>query len=179
MSAAERRAAPHDAPRPSEITFQAVALGIVLSIVMGAANVYLGLRAGMTVSASIPAAVIAMGVLRGMLRRRSILESNLVQTGASAGESLAAGIIFTMPALLIAKIWQDFDFWITSLVALTGGLLGVMFMIPMRRVFVVEDEELKFPEGVACAEVLAPERAKKTTPPPPPPVCGWSWEAFS
>ncbi len=140
--------------RPPEITISAVLLGVGLSIVMGAANVYLGLRAGMTVSASIPAAVISIGVLRGVMRRTSVLESNLVQTAASAGESLAAGIIFTMPALLLTGVWQRFDYWMTSLIALSGGLLGVLMMIPMRKVFVVDDEELKFPEGVACAEVL-------------------------
>lgn len=140
--------------RPAEITVAAILLGVTLSIVMGAANVYLGLRAGMTVSASIPAAVISIGILRGVLRRTSILESNLVQTAASAGESLAAGIIFTMPALLLTGVWDDFDFWTTTLIALSGGLLGVLMMIPMRKVFVVDNEDLKFPEGVACAEVL-------------------------
>ena len=139
--------------RPAELTSAAIILGIVLSVVMGAANVYLGLKAGMTVSASIPAAVVAMGVLRAM-GRKSILESNLVQTAASAGESLAAGIIFTMPALILAGIWTDFDFWTTSLIALGGGLLGVLMMIPMRQVFVVDNTELKYPEGIACAEVL-------------------------
>ena len=140
--------------RPAEITVAAVLLGVTLSIVMGAANVYLGLRAGMTVSASIPAAVISIGILRGIMRRSSILESNLVQTAASAGESLAAGIIFTMPALLLTGVWEDFHFWTTTLIALAGGLLGVLMMIPMRKVFVVDDQELKFPEGLACAEVL-------------------------
>ncbi len=137
-----------------EMTPTAIILGIILSIVMGAANVYLGLKVGMTVSASIPAAVIATGVLRGLLRRKSVLEANLVQTAASAGESLAAGIIFTMPAMIIIGAWTEFDFWTTSLIALAGGLLGVLLMIPMRRIFVVENDELKYPEGVACAEVL-------------------------
>ena len=132
----------------------AILLGIGLSVVMGAANVYLGLRAGMTVSASIPAAVISMGILRGIMRRGSVLESNLVQTCASAGESLAAGIIFTMPALLLTGVWQHFDFWMTTLIALSGGLLGVLMMIPMRQVFVIDNKDLKFPEGVACAAVL-------------------------
>ena len=108
----------------------------------------------MTVSASIPAAVIAMGVLQGVLRRRSILESNMVQTSASAGESLAAGIIFTMPALVLTGIWEEFDFLTTTAIALAGGMLGVLLMVPMRRVFVVNNDELKYPEGVACAEVL-------------------------
>ncbi len=137
-----------------EITVASIILGIVLSIVMGAANVYLGLRAGITVSASIPAAVVAMGILHGIMKRKSILESNLVQTSASAGESLAAGIIFTMPALILTGIWTEFNYWITTSVALTGGLLGILFMIPMRRVFVLNSPELKFPEGIACAAVL-------------------------
>lgn len=139
---------------PWGLPWSAIVLGILLSVIMGAANVYLGLRAGMTVSASIPAAVISMGILRGILRRGSIQESNLVQTAASAGESLAAGIIFTMPALLLTGVWEHFDFWTTTLIALAGGLLGILMMIPMRRVFVIDSPELKFPEGVACAEVL-------------------------
>jgi len=137
-----------------ELTLTVVILGLILSVVMGAANVYLGLKVGMTVSASIPAAVIAMAILNGLLRRRSILEANLVQTAASAGESLAAGIIFTMPALILVGVWETFDFWTTTLIAFSGGLLGVLFMIPMRRVFIVDDKELLFPEGLACAEVL-------------------------
>lgn len=141
-------------PSIRELTIPAILIGIVLSIVMGAANVYLGLRAGITVSASIPAAVVAMGILHGILRRKSILESNLVQTAASAGESLAAGIIFTMPALVLTGVWTDFNYWITTGVALTGGLLGILFMIPMRRVFVLNSPELKYPEGLACAAVL-------------------------
>lgn len=143
----------NDQASPRELTVTALLLGVVLSVVMGAANVYLGLRAGMTVSASIPAAVVAMGILRAM-GRRSVLESNMVQTGASAGESLAAGIIFTIPALVLVGIWKTFDYWTTTLIAFGGGLLGILFMIPMRRVFVVESPELHFPEGVACAEVL-------------------------
>lgn len=137
-----------------ELTPTVVILGLILSVVMGAANVYLGLKVGMTVSASIPAAVIAMAILNGLLRRRSILEANLVQTAASAGESLAAGIIFTMPALILVSVWETFDFWTTTLIAFSGGLLGVLFMIPMRRVFIVDNKELLFPEGLACAEVL-------------------------
>ncbi len=124
----------------AELTVPAFLLGMLLSVVMGAANVYLGLRAGMTVSASIPAAVISLGILRGVLGRKSVLESNLVQTAASAGESLAAGIIFTMPALLLTGIWEHFDFWTTTLIALTGGLLGILLMIPMRQVFVVDND---------------------------------------
>lgn len=138
-----------------ELTLRAVFVGLLLAVVMGAANVYLGLKAGMTVSASIPAAVMAMLILRGVFRNGTILEANQVQTAASAGESLAAGIIFTMPALLLIGAWQHFDLLLTTLIAFTGGLLGVLFMIPMRRVFVVDpNSELKFPEALACASVL-------------------------
>ena len=153
MENSNRNTSQESSKRPSELTVSAVVLGVLLSVVMGAANVYLGLRVGMTVSASIPAAVVAMGVFR-LLRRPSLLESNLVQTAASAGESLAAGIIFTMPAMILAGVWTDFHFWTTTLVALAGGILGVLLMIPMRRVFVVDNEELRYPEGLACAEVL-------------------------
>lgn len=139
----------------AELTVRAVVLGLILSVVMGAANVYLGLKAGMTVASSIPAAVIAMLILRKVLRGGTILEANQVQTAASAGESLAAGIIFTMPALILIGVWQQFDMLLTTVIAATGGLLGILFMIPMRRVFVLGGRpELKFPEGVACAVVL-------------------------
>ena len=138
-----------------ELTLRAALVGLLLAVVMGAANVYLGLKAGMTVSASIPAAVMAMLILRGVFRGGTLLEANQVQTAASAGESLAAGIIFTMPALLLIGAWQHFDLLLTTLIAFTGGLLGVLFMIPMRRVFVVHpNSELKFPEALACASVL-------------------------
>ena len=137
-----------------ELTIRAIVLGLILSVVMGAANVYVGLKAGMTVSASIPAAVMAMLLFRLLFKHSSILEANQVQTCASAGESLAAGIIFTMPALILIGYWESFDFWVVSLVALSGGLLGILFMIPMRRVFVVDNEDLAYPEGVACAAVL-------------------------
>ena len=138
----------------TELTVRAVILALILSVVMGAANVYLGLKAGMTVSASIPAAVVGMLLLKLIGGQRTILEANLVQTGASAGESLAAGIIFTMPALLLVGAWTEFDLVMTTVIAFTGGLLGILFMIPMRRVFVIGSEELKYPEGVACAAVL-------------------------
>ena len=137
-----------------EITLRVVVLGLLLSVVMGAANVYVGLKAGMTVSASIPASVMAMLLFRLLFRHSSILEANQVQTCASAGESLAAGIIFTMPALIMIGYWQEFDFWVVTFVALSGGLLGILFMIPMRRVFVVDNKDLAYPEGVACAAVL-------------------------
>ncbi len=136
-----------------ELTFTAITLGIIIGVIMTAANVYLGLYAGMTVSASIPAAVIAMGVFKA-LRKKSVLETNIVQTMASAGESLAAGVIFTLPALVIVGAWSNFDFWATSLIAISGGLLGVVFMIPLRRALIVEDKNLIYPEGVACAAVI-------------------------
>ncbi|MFQ5748981.1 MAG: OPT family oligopeptide transporter [Planctomycetota bacterium] len=135
-----------------EITVKAVILGVVLSAVLAAANAYLGLFAGLTVSASIPAAVISMGVLR-LFRTSNILETNIVQTAASAGESLAAGVIFTIPALIMLGQWSEFDYWETTLIAGFGGLLGVLFTIPLRRALIVEDP-LQFPEGVATAEVL-------------------------
>ena len=143
-----------------ELNFKVIFIGIILSIVMGAANVYLGLKAGMTVSASIPASVLGMLVLRyinNITKNKSdtILEANQIQTAASAGESLAAGIIFTMPALIIIGIWQEFDMILTTIIAFTGGLLGILFMIPMREVFIVKNKDnLKFPEGLACASIL-------------------------
>ncbi len=138
----------------AELSGRAVALGLLIGTIMTAANTYLGLYAGMTVSASIPAAIVSMGVLRGILRRGSILENNIVQTMSSAGESVAAGIIFTVPALIIAGVWQDFPFWKVTMIGLLGGVLGVLFMIPLRRTLIVEDDELVYPEGVACAQVL-------------------------
>jgi putative OPT family oligopeptide transporter len=137
-----------------EITLRVVVLGLLLAVVMGAANVYIGLRAGMTVSASIPAAVMAMLLFKMLFKDSSILEANQVQTCASAGESLAAGIIFTMPAMILIGFWDSFDFWSVTIIALTGGLLGILFMIPMRKVFILNNPELVYPEGVACAAVL-------------------------
>ncbi|MFW6051132.1 MAG: OPT family oligopeptide transporter [Myxococcota bacterium] len=146
-----------------ELSFRAVAVGLVLAVVMGTANVYLGLYAGMTVSASIPAAVVGMLVLRGVFRGGTLLEANQVQTAASAGESLAAGIIFTVPALVLVGAWREFDFATTAIIAFSGGLLGIVFMIPMRRVFVVGNQELPYPEGVACAKVLqAADRGRES-----------------
>ncbi|MDP6635617.1 MAG: oligopeptide transporter, OPT family [Phycisphaerae bacterium] len=137
---------------PLELTLKAIVLGVILSAILAAANAYLGLRVGMTVSASIPAAVVSMGVLR-MFKRRGILENNIVQTAGSAGESLAAGVIFTLPALVIMGFWEDFNYWWVTLIAGFGGLLGVLFTIPLRRALIV-DKPLKFPEGQATAEVL-------------------------
>jgi len=135
-----------------EITVKALVLGVLLSMILAAANAYLGLFAGMTVSASIPAAVISMGVLR-LFRKSNILENNIVQTAASAGESLAAGVIFTLPALVIMGFWEDFNFFWVAIIAGFGGTLGVLFTIPLRRSLIVEGD-LKFPEGIATAEVL-------------------------
>ena len=141
-----------------EITVTSIVIGVLLAIVFGAANAYLGLRVGMTVSASIPAAVISMGVIRILLRRNSILENNMVQTIGSAGESLAAGTIFTLPALFI---WASEgktsapDIVEITLIALIGGLLGVLFMVPLRNALIVKEHGvLPYPEGTACAEVL-------------------------
>jgi putative OPT family oligopeptide transporter len=135
-----------------EITIKAVVLGVVLAVVLAGANAYLGLFAGMTVSASIPAAVVSMGVFR-LFRRSNILENNLVQTAASAGGSLSAGVIFTLPAMVILGYWQEFNFLWVTVIAGFGGLLGVLFTIPLRRALIIESD-LKFPEGVATAEVL-------------------------
>ena len=141
-----------------EITVTSMIMGIILAVVFGAANAYLGLRVGMTVSASIPAAVIAMGVIRVLMRRNSILESNMVQTIGSAGESVAAGAIFTLPALFLwaaeGKMDKP-DILSITLIALIGGALGVLFMIPLRNALIVKEHGiLPYPEGTACAEVL-------------------------
>ena len=148
-----------EAPAKKELTLTAIVLGVLLAVVFGAANAYLGLRVGLTVSASVPAAVISMGVLRFVLRRDSILENNMVQTIGSAGESLAAGAIFTLPALYL---WAEErpaefatpDLLSVTLIAIAGGVLGVLFMVPLRRPLIVEDKGLKYPEGCACADVL-------------------------
>lgn len=141
-----------------EITVTSIVMGILLSVIFGAANAYLGLRVGMTVSASIPAAVIAMGVIRIIMRRNSILESNIVQTLGSAGESLAAGAIFTLPALFLWASEGKMDkpnILEITLIALIGGLLGVFFMVPLRNALIVKEHgTLPYPEGTACAEVL-------------------------
>lgn len=142
-----------------EFTPLAVVLGVIIAIVFGAANAYLGLRVGLTISASIPAAVISMGIVRKILKRDSILENNLVQTIGSAGESLAAGAIFTLPAAFLWEAeWGDshyISYLNILMLTLIGGVLGVIFMIPLRRALIVkEDGILPYPEGRACAEVL-------------------------
>ena len=141
-----------------ELTVTSIVMGMLLAVIFGAANAYLGLRVGMTLSASIPAAVISMGVIRVIMKRNSILESNMVQTIGSAGESLAAGAIFTMPALFL---WAeeglcDMPSLVEiTLIALCGGVLGVLFMVPLRNALIVKEHEtLLYPEGTACADVL-------------------------
>ena len=137
-----------------ELTMRVVIIGILLGAVMTAANAYLGLYVGMTVSASIPAAVMSMLILRGFkFKDVTILENNAVQTMASAGESLAAGVIFTVPALLVIGLWVDIQWFETLSIAVLGGLLGTMFTIALRHLFIVE-EALPYPEGVVCKEVL-------------------------
>lgn len=141
-----------------ELTVTSIVMGIILAVVFGAANAYLGLRVGMTVSASIPAAVISMGVIRVIMRKNSILESNVVQTIGSAGESLAAGAIFTLPALFLWAAEGKMDkpgIAEITIIALLGGLLGVAFMVPLRNALIVKEHgTLPYPEGTACAEVL-------------------------
>lgn len=141
-----------------EFTVTSIILGALLAVIFGAANAYLGLRVGMTVSASIPAAVISMGIIRVIMKKESILENNMVQTIGSAGESLAAGAIFTLPAVFM---WADEgigsapSYLVIALVAICGGLLGIVFMVPLRKALIVKEHgNLPYPEGTACAEVL-------------------------
>ncbi|MEZ5038276.1 MAG: oligopeptide transporter, OPT family [Saprospiraceae bacterium] len=135
-----------------EITVKAFILGALLSVILAGANAYLGLFAGMTVSASIPAAVLSMAILK-LFKKSNILENNIVQTAASAGESLAAGVIFTIPALILMGYWTNFNYLETALISLCGGVLGVLFTVPLRSALIVK-QKLQFPEGVATAEVL-------------------------
>jgi len=135
-----------------ELTPKVIVLGFVMAALLAAANTYLGLKIGRTVSGSIPAAVLSIAILR-QFKTRNILEHNLIQTAASAGECLAAGIIFTIPSLLMMGVWQDFHFFETFLIGLVGGGLGVLFSVPLRRVMIIS-ENLPYPEGIAVAEVL-------------------------
>ena len=149
MSSSGLKAAGSGTP---QLTVRAVILAVVLAMILSDANAYLGLFAGLTIATAIPAAVVSMGVLR-LLGGGTILENNIVQTGASAGSSIAAGVIFTIPALIILGYWQDFKYsWVLAIAGL-GGLLGVLFSVPLRRSMIVEDP-LPFPEGKAAAEVL-------------------------
>ncbi|HPI74575.1 MAG TPA: OPT/YSL family transporter, partial [bacterium] len=134
-----------------ELTFKAILLGVVLAVILGAANAYLGLRAGMTVAATFPAAVIAMAVLR--VFKGTILEENMARTTGAVGEALAAGAIFTIPAFVLAGVWQDLNYFKSTLLMLVGGILGVLFVIVLRKTL-IDDETLKFPESLACAEIV-------------------------
>ena len=142
---------------PAELTLRALLVGVAVGVVFGAANAYLGLKVGLTVSASIPAAVIGVAVFR-LLRHGTLLETNMVQTIGSAGEALAAGVIFTLPVLFL---WGETPgFWPVFPLALLGGLLGVLFMIPLRRFLIVREHgKLTYPEGTACAEVQVAAQA--------------------
>src|SRR5215218_4393318 len=138
----------------TEFTMRAVIPGLIMTLVLGAANAYLGLRAGVTIAATYPAAVISMAVIRAF--KGSILEENIARTAGSIGESVAAGAIFTLPAFVIAGVWPEFDspgvYWKSTALMLVGSVLGVLFVSLIRRVM-VEDPELPFPESVAAAEV--------------------------
>ncbi len=134
-----------------ELTFKAILLGIILAVILGAANAYLGLKAGMTVAATFPAAVIAMAVLR--IFRGTILEENIARTTGAVGEALAAGAIFTIPAFVLAGVWENFAYFKSTLLMLVGGILGVLFVIILRRTL-IEDETLPYPESKACAEIV-------------------------
>jgi putative OPT family oligopeptide transporter len=141
---------PHE--RPAELSFRALSLGVLFGILFGAVTVYVGLRAGLTVSASIPIAVLSISVLRA-LGKSTILENNIVQTTGNAGQSIAAGVIFTLPALIFLGFSLEYER--IFLLALIGGWLGVLFMIPLRRQLIVEEHgNLTYPEGTACADVL-------------------------
>ncbi|MCX7124579.1 MAG: oligopeptide transporter, OPT family, partial [Gammaproteobacteria bacterium] len=135
-----------------ELTFKVIILSIILAAIMSAANAYLALKIGMTISASIPASVLAIGILR-FFKNSNVLESNLIQTAASAGEGVAAAIAFILPAMIFIHAWRGFDYWETAGVTVFGGLLGVFFSIPLRRVM-LNMPTLRFPEGTAVGNVL-------------------------
>ena len=143
----------------NELTLRAIILGILFSILLSSANAYLGLFAGMTVSASIPAAIMSISIMR-FYKNSSILEHNLVQTSASAGESLAAGVIFTFPALVLMGYWTEFNYFEVTKIALIGGILGAIFTIPLRKTLIIE-QKLKFPEGIATSKILKSVENKK------------------
>src|SRR6202166_4522470 len=142
---------PSTAPAP-QLTLKAILLSIILTVILASANAYVGLFAGITVATAIPAAVISMAVLP-LFGRPNILENNIVATGASAGTSISAGAIFTLPALILLHHWTSFDYWWTFAIVGLGGLLGVLFSVPLRRTLIIE-QKLRFPEGIAAAEVL-------------------------
>ena len=142
----------------AEFTLKAILLGLVMTVVLGAANAYLGLKAGLTISATFPAAVIAIAAFRLPFMKGNILEQNIARTTASVGEALVAGAIFTIPAFVMVemdgqRLWTHFHYWETSAILLVGGLLGILFVILLRRTLVV-DAELPFPESYACYEIV-------------------------
>jgi putative OPT family oligopeptide transporter len=144
---------------PPQLTTRAVILAIVLAMILAAANTYLGLFAGMTIASAIPAAVVSMAVLR-VLGGSTILENNIVQTGASAGSSIASGVIFTIPALVILGHWADFQYmWVLAIAGL-GGILGVLFSVPLRRALIV-DQGLAFPEARPPPRCSRPARTPR------------------
>ncbi|CUT08376.1 putative oligopeptide transporter, OPT family [Candidatus Kryptonium thompsonii] len=134
-----------------ELTLRSIFLGVIMAAILGAANTYIGLKAGMTISSTFPAAVVAMAVMR--ILRGSILEENITRTTASVGEALAAGAIFTIPAFVISGVWNDFNYWESTVIMLVGGVLGVLFIIVLRKPL-VNDPDLPYPESVACAEMV-------------------------
>jgi putative OPT family oligopeptide transporter len=134
-----------------ELSLKALLLGIVMAVILGAANAYLGLKAGMTVAAVFPAAVISMAVLRPL--KGTILEENIARTTGAVGEALAAGAIFTIPAFILTGLWTEFDYLTSTALLLIGGILGVLFVILLRRTF-MEDKSLPFPESQACTEIV-------------------------
>jgi len=136
----------------AELTFRSIVLAILLTVILAMSNAYLALKLGILTSASIPAAIISMGILR-LFKNATVLENNAVQTAASAGEAVAGGIVYTIPALIIIQYWHGFDYLTNFFIAASGGILGVLFSIPLRRIL-VNDKALKFPEGRAIAEVL-------------------------
>ncbi len=144
-----------------EFTFRAIFLGVILGLIFGVGNAYLGLKVGTTVSASIPAAVLSMAILSLFFKKVSILENNLVQTVASVGEGLAAGVIFTAPALFL--LGEPPSVYRIMLLSALGAVLGILFMIPMRRYIIVEEHgKIPFPEGTACAEILKSKQSGKS-----------------
>ncbi|GBC81855.1 hypothetical protein HRbin10_00968 [bacterium HR10] len=156
-----RKETPYVPPEQSapELTFRALFIGIVLAIVLGAANAYVGMKAGLTVAATFPATVMALALLRPL--GGGVLEQNVARTTASVGEALVAGAIFTIPAFLLTGVWAEFDYWESTLIMFVGGTLGVLFVTFLRRVL-VHDPELPFPESVACAELTKAGQAGHT-----------------
>jgi putative OPT family oligopeptide transporter len=144
-----------------EITLRVLVIGTFLTIILAAANAYLGLKVGQTISASIPAAIISMSILR-FFRNSNVLENTMVQTMASVGEALTAGVAFVLPALIILHAWNGFYYWQTVIIALLGGILGVLFTIPLRRALLM-DKTLRYPEGVAISNILKASENKEKT----------------